>query len=441
MTALVQTAGIFLQALRANLRGRGAWVLPALLAANALLLPRALRGDGTVEAGYTLAVRYTLGFTAFVLAIKGAASGAAAMASDRRSGALALTLAKPARAAALFAGKWLGALAACALMLAASHALVLLPLRLNPETAARMASRGVVGATLAPARDVARAAFERMRREGTLPEGVPEREVLRDLARQAGQGYDVAGGGESIEWRFDLPRPLKPGAEIGLRVTFDQQWGMIGAARGSVALRPAGAEGWAAEATVEGAVLQEVEAPFKGFDPAGCKAFEARFTNLGGEDAEPVLIHPGRGVALLVYGGNFWANAVRAYALQLALVAVFTALGVALGAAFSMPVAVFAATVLYVLSMIAPALAEEDFVDEDEKPGFLTRAGRGVTTALQKGFDPLVSPEPLARLTRGEKIPAGVLAQSLGAGFFVFPGLALLVFCGILKLRDSQEDG
>ena len=445
MKFFIQTAGIFLQTLRANLRGRGAWVLPLLLVASALLLPRALRGDGSMEAGFNLAVRYTLGLAAFALAIAGAASGAAAMAAERRSGSLALTLVKPVRAVSLFAGKWLGVLAFCAILLAFAHALTLLPLRFgvaaNGERYAdRMVSRETRGATLAPAQGVAREALERMRREGVLPKDMPEREVFKELVKQAQQGYDAASGGESITWVFNFPRALKPGAEMGLRIIFDQQWGMLGDARGTVALRPAGAKEWVFEKSVEGAVLQEVEVWFGEFDPAGHSAFEARFTNTGGEGAESVLIHPGRGVSLLVRGQSFWVNAARAYALQLALVAVFIALGVMLGAAFSMPVAAFAATVLYVLSMIAPALVEEIYPDDEEKPGLFLRTGQVITLAFQKGLDPLVAPEPLTRLTRGEHIPAGMLGKSLALGLVVFPGVALLIFWGILRLRASQED-
>ena len=147
------------------------------------------------------------------------------------------------------------------------------------------------------------------------------------------------------------------------------------------------------------------------------------------------------GVAMLVHGQNFWANAVRAYALQLALIAAFAALGVMLGAAFSMPVAAFAATVLYVLSMIAPALAEEIYpADEDEKKGFMMRAGEAVTLAMQKSFEPLLSPEPLTKLTRGEKIPTSTLTRALTLGALCFPGLAMLAFWAILGLRRSQED-
>jgi len=443
---IIQTIGILLQTLRANLRGRGAWVLPALLVASALLLPRALRGDGTVEAGYNLAVRYTLGLAAFALAIAGASAGASAMATERRSGALALTLVKPVRAVPLFAGKWLGVLAFCALLLALAHALVLLPLRFGTTDsgeryATRMVSRETQGATLVSARVAAREALEHMRRSGTLPADVPERVLMKELVRQAAQGYDAAGGGESIVWRFDFPRALKPGAKMGVRLVFDQQWGMLGDARGNVALRATGEREWAFEKTVEGAVLQEVEVWFGEFDPAGRSAFEARFTNTGAENAEAVLIHPGRGVALLVHGQNFWANAARAYAMQLALIAVFIALGVMLGAAFSMPVAAFAATVLYVLSMIAPALADEMYQDdEEEKPGFFLRAGEVITLGLQKGLEPLVAPEPLTKLTRGEKISPGLLGKSLAVGMLFFPGVALLIFHGILRLRASQED-
>ena len=119
-------AGIFLQTLRAGLRMRGFWVWVALLVATAIALPRGLRGDGTVEGGYDVIVRYTLGLTAFVLALAASATGAASMASDRRSGVLALTLVKPVRSAELFVGKWLGVLALNALILALIYAVVLL---------------------------------------------------------------------------------------------------------------------------------------------------------------------------------------------------------------------------------------------------------------------------------------------------------------------------
>jgi len=440
-----QVAGIFLQTVRAGLRMRGFWLLVALLVATAIGLPRGLRGDGTVAGSYDVIVRYTLGIGAFALGLGAAAAGAGTRAGGRRSGVLALTLVKPVRGAALFVGKWLGVLALSGALLALAHVLVLLPLHFGTAEdgeryASRMVSREVVGATLNDAREVARAELERRRRAGTLPKDVPERVVLRDLTRQIEQAYDVVGSGETIEWRFDAGRRLRKGEEMGLRLTLDQQWGLMGAARGIVAIRPAGAEEWAGEMLVEGAVLQEIEVPFEGWSPAGHSAFEARFTNAGAEDSEPVLIHPKRGVALLIYGKSFWANAARAYAAQLALIAVFAALGVMLGGAFSMPVAAFVAAVLYVLAMISPALKEEAMDDEGEERGFVFRAGQEITLVLEKGFSWLLAPEPLTKLTRGEKIPSAMLGRSLWIGLVGFPLLAMLGLGGILRLRASQEE-
>jgi len=290
------------------------------------------------------------------------------------------------------------------------------------------------------ARELARAELEQRRRAGTLPRDVPERVVLRDLTRQIEQAYDVVAGGETIAWQFDAGRKLRKGEEIGLRLTLDQQWGLIGEARGIVAARPAGVEEWLIEMMVEGAVLQEIEVPFAGWNAAGTSKFEARFTNAGEEDSEPVLIHPKRGVALLVYGKNFWANAARAYAVQVALIAVFAAVGVMLGGAFSMPVAAFVCAVLYVLAMISPALKEEAMDDEGEERGFVFRAGQGITVVLEKGFSSLLAPEPLTKLTRGEKISEEMLGRSLWIGLVGFPLLAMLGLHGILRLRASQEE-
>ncbi len=440
-----QVLGIFVQTLRAGLRMRGFWVLVALLVAIGFGLPRGLRGDGTVEGSYDVIVRYTLGLVAFVLVMVGAASGAGTLAADRRTGVLALTLVKPVRGVSLFIGKWLGVLALNALLLALAYAVVLTPLRFGAaengeKFSTRMISNTVIGATLPSAKETARAMLDHARREGMLPTNVSERVIYKDLLQRTEQAYDVANSGESLTWNFDIGHALRPGEKIGLRVQFDQQWGQMGEAKGVVDIRPRGTNEWFVAMSVEGAMLQEVEVPFATTHLVGHSQFEVRFTNAGAEHAEPVLIHPRRGVALLIYDQNFGANVARAYAVQLALIGVFIALGVVLGSAFSLPVASFVAVVIYVLVMISPALTDDIYEpgDDEEKPSLFLRAGQNVTLAFQKSFSPLLAPEPLSKLTNGDKISASMLSQSLIIGFVLFPGVAMLLMHVILRRRVSQ---
>lgn len=445
MRALRQIGGIALQTLRAGRRSRGFPVLLALLVATALVLPHSLRGDGSAAGSFELAVRYTLGGVLFVLTLVCAASGSGAVSVDRKKRILSLTLVKPVGAPVLFLGKWLGIVLLNAVLLALAYVLVLVPLcwRNAPDGTplkSRMVCRTVIGAELADAKELARPVFEELKKQGKLPQHLTEQQAFREEVRRIENAYDVAHAGESITWTFHAP--AQGGAQrMGLRLTLDQQWGQIGEVVGTVSVRPGHVKEWADEIPVTAALRNEIEVAFPRCEPGTGGTLHVRFTNVSTSNSGPVLIHPRRGVALLLYGRSFIGNALRAYAVQTAVLAAFAAVGVMLGSALSFPVASFAVVVLYFLVVISPALAEEEiYLDDGEQPGFFLRSGHFITVALRDSFTPLLAPEPLARLTAGDQLRGRDVCRALAAGGLLFPFLSLLLMHGVMKVRVSQED-
>jgi hypothetical protein len=430
---------IALLAIRAAIRSRMVLTLAALLLLALVGLPGWIRGDGTPQGAFTLLVGHTLGVCFFLLAATSLWAGCAAVAAERGAGTATLTVVKPVRPFELWFGKWLGIVALDAVLLGAVVAGLRLQIPLRAPTLPddwRRCDRVVPCLLPDPALE-ADQALRTLRAEGRLPANTSLSSLRAALIQEARNRYTLIHPGEKQAWRFRLPRHAA-GRTPTVRAVFETQYGLHEASALTLyaqAVSPAAAAPFEVhEALMAGEPLMRALPPLT---PATGGLVEVAFHLDPGARA-PLLLHPGRNLALLIPDGSFGGNLARAALLLLAVLAALAACGLTLGCCFSFPVASFAAVVLILLVRLGSG-ATLDATDRTGAAGFAERVGRQLARGAGAAARPLLSAAPITQLTRRETIPLRSLAQPLGIGLFAVPVLLACVSAGVLKRRENGD--
>lgn len=380
--------------------------LPALLATLALcLLFLPGRDDpGLVRTGYGVVLAWML------LLVSALWIGGGAYALDRDRRRLALTLTKPVRRWALWWGRLGGVLAPFAVAVAALWGC--LALRPIPEGRA-------VAAPILPSLDgAAREELARLRAEGRVPPGVPERRLLRAVRDHLAVAYTELRPHSPVTYRF--PASAKAGGAafrlsgtpfLGARDALDLRVSAV-CGPNTATLRPQ-------ELRDTGFTLPLPEGFLVPGQPVAV-TLERRDANA----AASVIYRERADLTLLLPGLPPLLN-LTLFCLALFLtVAMAAALGLACGCAFSLPVTLFVGTV-GLLAVTAAALSPPTTVAE-EMANLWTRLSAGVSECIARPFRGLVALNPLHRLLLGEAIaPADLLRVFLTAA---------LPWCLILSL-------
>ena len=460
-----QVAAIALLALRHVVRSRVVLVLSALLFAAAFLLPLALRSDGTPAGLIRIHLAYVLGLGSFLLTLATLWAGCAAVAQEADEKTLQLLLVKPVSRLRIWLGKWLALLlldaALLALVGAAAAATLQFQLRRGgfaPEAlaAARQTTLAALETLRAPLPDVeadVRAEFERLRAGRRLPDA-PEATILQALRRTAlARRYSVAPG-ESRTWTFALPEGAAPGS---LLVQFRCDSSVPGAAdvRGTLSLGLAG-QTFARDVRAMPGTVQTVAFA----DLPAAPTAEVAFHNAGAHDAT-LFFDPAEGLVLRRPAGTFAGNYLRALAQLYLRLALFAAVGVALGTLFSMPVATFLTLVLILvlqLSGFIVAAAQVDratfvasvapfgrdaHVHGDAAAPAPSAAARAAATGLFYAYRatyltlrPLLEDRTVDALATGTWLPPRDLARNAVQQGLVLPLLLGLLSAAVLRNRE-----
>lgn len=462
-----QTAAIALLALRNALRSRVVLVLFLLLLAASVWLPRVLRGDGTPEGLIRIHLAYVLGLSAFLLTLATLWAGCAAIAQEADDKTLQLLLVKPVPRLRIWLGKWLALLLINAVLLAFVGAVSAATLhrqlrRGGFDPAALAAARQTTLAALdvhhAPLPDVeadVETEYRALRDRGALPAGVSAAAVRDNLRRTLRARRCSVAPGASLAWDFG-PFATPPGV---LLVQFKCDSSVPGAAEIDAALRLR-IGGQTLVQTLR-AMPGAVQTAVFGDLPPGADGATVVFENHGAHGAT-LFFDPAEGLVLRQPAGTFAGNLLRALAALWLRLALFAALGVALGTFFSMPVATFLAAVLVLILQLSGFISAAAQVDRDTfvanvapfgaearghgeaaaaaKPSRAARAAatglfyvyRGTFLALR----PLLEDRTLDALSTGVRIPPRALARGLLVQGLLWP--AALAFFSTLVLRRRE---
>lgn len=437
---IARITAIALLSTRAAVRSRVVLALAALLLLTLIGLPGWMRGDGTPQGVFVLLVDHTLTACFLLLAATTLWAGCAAMAAARSGGTAALTAVKPVHPFELWFGKWLGIVILGAFLLGAvGLGLWLQLLRHAPTlpTEWRQCHR-VVACTLPDPAVEAEHLLQQLRQQGQMPENISEAEARTELVRDIRNRYEVLNPGETRTWRFHIPSHVSavdtPSGPV-LRAVFETQFGLREAATLSihVAALPSVGAPFAASAEVLAGDPLAVPLPTRLIRPGA--AAEVAFS-LDPATQEPLLIHAGRNLALLLPGIVFEGNLLRAAAILMAVLAACAACGLALGCCFSFPVASFVATAL-TLVLLLGSCTGHDVMADDADTRLAERVGRRIISGSASVVHPLMAAAPISRLARGEEIALSRLVSPLLIGFVGVPGIMALFSALVLRRREN----
>lgn len=358
-------------------RSRTAAMLAAGTAVWTVAASQLVRGDGTLEGAQEMALKYSLGGAAAILAVTMLITGAGAIAKEREEHRLQLTLVRPVGYLAVILGK-AAALGATAMTVLALDFAVYLAF-VGHDTLDNGCCSHVLRPVLPSPQEEAQAMYELYMNDPETPAEVrraPKKTVLRLLTQRAVDHYQTIGPNSAAEWKFKLPPDCETAA-VRLKFTnlYDQRRQVNGQLRFGEAT-----------GTVSNVTRAVCVFGLEG-KPSG---EELEFDNQG---AEALMLRPRRDVEILIPADGFKANLLRTYLELSALLTLLIAFSVSLGAVLSRPVAVFTAVVTLVLAEMSPSVIEQypDELETDKADAiglFLTRIAAEATHPVS-GIDPL----------------------------------------------------
>lgn len=448
--AFWRVVGVALLALRAALRTKGVAALFALLMVCVLVLPRVVKGDGTPEGDLHILLSYTLGFSFGILCLATLWAACALFAAEIDSTRMQLSAVKPVRAAEFWIGKWLALLVLNAALLATVYAGVYAQLRWRVHqggaaVAECLLSRCVTHPILPTVQEEARQAYETLQKQNALPKDLDKQATLQVLEEKASERYDVINPGDLMRWRFRLSRPVEQAEPVTVRVRFDTEYSTRELVKGSFRLSVAGDPAQAVEVKLDDFTQNEIEfvvdtQAFAGTRPkeGGLRDFELLFRHVGDpKKTSALMLRNRQDVVLLTPGGTFGANLVRAAVIHWSVLALLAAFGLTLSVCFSMPVAVFTATILLMLMLVGNSVFRQVSTEDEKK--WQNRPGIFVSQVVHRISSRALKAKPLVALSNGERIDGETLGTSLAWNVGWAPLFFIFIGCAVLRRRELAQ--
>ena len=369
-------------------------------------------GDGTVEGSRALALHYSLGGVAAVLAVALLASATGSIAGERAAKRLQLTLVRPVRYFTVALAKMSALVAIGALVPAVATTIEACRSGLGRPC------RHVLSPVMPTPREEAVAAYEAFMRNPDTPAAVRRAKkpvVLRLLAQRALDRYDTIGTNAVERWSFKLDGSNAAAGALAVRLRFTNAYDIRQDVSGELILRSGDAMWSGSVSNITQAV---VEIPLEKVHDGerGGPVAELTFRNTGGS---ALMLRPRRDVNLLAPADGFGLNLVRAYIELVAMLSMLIAFGVFLGAGLGRPVALFTAIVALLVSEMSPSVIEQ-YPDELETDR-LDAIGLYITRAAAEATHPVSSLVPLEKLSEDECIEPREVARIAVANILLAP--------------------
>ena len=430
--------------LREALRSRLVHLFGLLLAVVSGGMPLIVKGDGTPAGLIRMTLAYTLGMAFGLLCVATLWTGCALFPGDAARHTLELTRVKPVRPGPIWLGKWLGLLMLDLVLLTgvylATWAAVARQAARDPAAAAVMQTARLAVKPRLPSLDEQLETYF-LQSGGPARKPAEQRELRRQLRREIPFQSIALQRGKTWNWNFTLDRPPDPRQPLWLRFQFDTDAFTRAEvkAQGRLTGQHSGA---GVDFLLDDFSTRVFEIPLDAGAFGGESRFRLSLTHAGSETAGPLLLQPRQGLDLLVPRIGLGRNLARSAGLHLSILALLAAIGVSLGALFSLPVAAFCATGILLASLISAfVVSDADLADPEPATAstwqrLTTDATRRTTRGLVWAARPALAPAPLQRLAGAELIPLAELARALLVNGVLLPLLGCLVAAAALSDKE-----
>lgn len=419
---------IFSLELTAAVRSKSLLLLLIASVAWMVAAPVLFVGDGTVEGSRALAVHYSLGGVAALLAVSLLASATGSIAGERSAKRLQLTLVRPVHYIVVALAKMAALVSLGALVLAAATAVEACRSDLSRPC------RHVLSPNLPTPREEAVMAYEAFMSNPDTPAAAKRAKkqvVLRLLAQRALDRYETIGTNSVAKWNFKVEEASAQADGLAVRLRFTNAYDIRQDVRGELLLR-IGESLWSG--SVSNITQAVVEVPLVRIREGTvcCGTAELTFRNIGGS---AVMLRPRRDVNLLSPADGFGWNLIRAYVELVAMLSILVAFGVFLGAGLGRPVALFTAIVALIVSEMSPSVIEQ-YPDELETDR-LDAIGLYITRAAAEATHPISSLVPLEKLSEDACIERREVLRTATANM-VFAPLILALLAALAMPRKVE---
>lgn len=419
---------IFSLELTAAVRSKSLLLLLIASVAWMVAAPFLFVGDGTVEGSRALAVHYSLGGVAALLAVSLLASATGSIAGERSAKRLQLTLVRPVHYIVVALAKMAALVSLGALVLAAATAVEACRSDLSRPC------RHVLSPILPTPREEAVMAYEAFMSNPDTPAAAKQAKkqvVLRLLAQRALDRYETIGTNSVAKWNFKVEEASAQADGLAVRLRFTNAYDIRQDVRGELLLR-IGESLWSG--SVSNITQAVVEVPLVRIREGTvcCGTAELTFRNIGGS---AVMLRPRRDVNLLSPADGFGWNLIRAYVELVAMLSILVAFGVFLGAGLGRPVALFTAIVALIVSEMSPSVIEQ-YPDELETDR-LDAIGLYITRAAAEATHPIRSLVPLEKLSEDACIERREVLRTATANM-VFAPLILALLAALVMPRKVE---
>jgi hypothetical protein len=353
-----------------------------------ILLPvmgTAMTGDGTMKGRLQTFVSYGLSLTSFLLCLLTIIVSIYSLTSDIKQRQIYTVITKPIRRFQLLFGKLLGVIlldvALLVLFSAIIYAVTIYIPKYFRATEAELvqldnefytAREGLIPAEVDVTQEVLEA-YEKLKKSGRLPEGVPREKVIARLTEDQKSWKRAAVPGQQLIWEFQNVKPLDPNQSLFIRFKYD------------VSVNPPDLNVYAIWTIGDYRQIKygtKIETPIRDFDrkdvirtfheievPADVVADDGYlavgFRNLPLNNTV-VIFPPEDGLEVLYEADTFTGNFIRAALLILFRLIFLACLGILASTFLSFPVAILLCLVVFFTATVSGFCLESfDFLGEN----------------------------------------------------------------------------
>ncbi len=447
---------IYKLTLRSIFRERVALSMLALLALVLLLLPAGLETDGTIQGALRMHIRYSLGFSSFLIAAMTLWVSCASIAGDLSSKRLQMLLTKSVHRAEIWWGKWLAVVTLVSGLMFVCGGVTYLRIQqmvqtaaLSPEEKTELASQYItarrpVDADYIDLSEEANAMADAQIEAGAVPENFPRENLVAQMEHYLRVSHNAASAGQIIPYDFQLPNPLVLGSTFQISYEYDGASMGNSTAPGAWHIDLPGKEGVQVFETEENPYGTKVIEVTVDEALAGATALTLRFENRS-EESGRVFFKTDQGVRLFFGGGSFFLNLFRALLLLCGMLGLLAAIGVSAGSVFSLPVACYVSAVVLLMQSFSgtveevvaggvPAIEHEENQLSHSIKVFQYKVFQGVLVVLK----PLEIESPLGRVSKGVLVSP---SETFSVFFLRFAPVVLLISGVGVFLFSRREIG